>query len=68
MTRLVCLMVLEFVGTHGPWIHLILGTEPKPDSLLTSNELGEEAFQSLADDSLLNLETSNNDHDWYSLS
>ncbi|XP_047977478.1 uncharacterized serine-rich protein C215.13-like isoform X2 [Salvia hispanica] len=40
------------------------GTEPKPDSLLTSNELGEEAFQSLADDSLLNLETSNNDHDW----
>ncbi|KAL1545499.1 cell wall protein DAN4-like isoform X1 [Salvia divinorum] len=38
--------------------------EPKPDSLLTSNGLGEEAFQSLADDSLLNLETSNNDHDW----
>ncbi|XP_042052937.1 cell wall protein DAN4-like isoform X1 [Salvia splendens] len=40
------------------------GAEPKPDSLLISNGLGEEAFLSLADDSLLNLETSNNDHDW----
>ncbi|XP_042015847.1 uncharacterized serine-rich protein C215.13-like isoform X2 [Salvia splendens] len=40
------------------------GGEPKPDSLLTSNGLGEEAFQSLGDDGLLNLETSNNDHDW----
>lgn len=31
-----------------------------------SNGLGEEAFRSLVDDSLLNLETGKNEHDWYS--
>ncbi|XP_057808121.1 endochitinase A-like isoform X2 [Salvia miltiorrhiza] len=38
--------------------------EPMPDSFLLLNGLGEEAFQSLADDSLLNLETGKNDHEW----
>lgn len=38
--------------------------EPKPDTLLAPHGLGEEAFQIVGDDNLLDLETGKSDHDW----